>query len=219
MARGSWGGALDAHVFKVKIAMSLDTNKFQTGFHLRDVGVQALTPQNVADEVTDFVNDSFRTILPIAVKVDGVDVVQMVSGEGGSTSPAGMFGTSNAGNERLPLFVTVPVSLKGELRRRYGQGRMLWPMLWEGWSLNDVLTAQGVVAYQAVIDEMANRYVGNVIANDMQLINLHGVIPPKAATATRPAQPQVDPTWYDVTSIRLNTTLSFLRSRKAGVGS
>lgn len=219
MAQGPWGGLLNQRVFQAKISMSKGTSKFQTGFHLRDVGVNTLSPQDVADEVADFATTSFRTILSDTCRIDGIDVVNLVSKEGGSVSPNNVVGTVATNGGDGPMYVTLPISYRGELRTRYGQGRGLWPMLIEAWITSDSLNATGIAAVQGVIDEMADRFIGPSITTSMHLINLHGLLPPRAATEDSPARPAIEPTWYDVTSIRMNTALSFLRSRKAGVGS
>ena len=219
MATGGWGGTFDTRVFAVKIIMARGTDKIQTGFHLRDVGLVGQTAQDAADAVASFATSSFRTLLPQDVSIQGIDAVELVTLEGGSVSPQGVVGSIPATSGEEPLYVTVPVSFKGEKRARYGQGRGLWPMLYGTWREHDTLTTAGAAAFQGVIDAMTSAFMGSSLTHDLKLINLHGVIPPRAATASRPARPEIPPTWYDVTSIRLNTSLSFLRSRKAGHGS
>ena len=118
-------------------------------------------------------------------------------------------------SDYLPSYVTAPLSLKGELRRRYGRGGMLLPVRTDEWVDQDTLTAGGQAAYGGFITAMTTSFMGS---GTYRLINAHSVIPPKAATPTTPARPEVPASWTDVTSIRLNTTVSFLRSRKVGVG-
>lgn len=189
----------------------------QTGFKMRSVGITYTEPTALAAEVQDFVTESFRTILPTAVQVLGVDVVDLVSLMGSSTSPANEMGTVGT-SSIAPTFTAVTATLKGPLRARYGQGRMYLPMLNEEWTNWEVLNATGIAAIQGMITEMTNRYVGNDVTG-FNLVNAHGIIPAKAATPTRPARDAVPASWYDVDSIRLNTNVTFLRSRKAGVGS
>lgn len=221
MARGTWGNPnTEYHPLKVRIAFQLGLSLCQTGFTLRDSSLTPSNPQACADDVATFVTTNFRTIFSSEDTMLGVDVVDMVTAEGGAVSFSNTKGTVNIGAEaRMPSFITVPVSLKGELRKRYGQGRMLWPVRAEVWNDNEQLNSAGVTALQGVVTAMAARYLGAASSSDYTLINTHGIIPPKPATATRPAQAEVPPSWYDVTTIRLGTITSFLRSRKAGVGS
>lgn len=221
MARGTWGsGGTDIHPLSVKISFQMGTVKAQTGFKLRDASLTPSNPQSCATEVADFVTTSMRPLLDQQYQFLGVDVLDMTTGEGGAVSFANLVGTHNAGdNGLLPTYVQVPVSLKGELRKRYGQGRMLWPVVLEAWNDKGVLNAGGVAALQGIVDAMAGRYLGAAGSTDYVLINTHGLIPPKPATPTAPAQPEVPPSWYDVTTIRLGRILSFLRSRHVNVGS
>lgn len=219
MARGSWGGTGDRHPFKVKISWTNGTNVAQTGFHMRATGVEIGSPQAIADEVADFCNDAFRTLLTVDSRILGVDVVDMVSYEGGSNSPANLTGSVQYIEESMePDFICNVLTLKGELRTRYGQGRMFLPIAAEAYVARNRLNAAGTAAMQGVVDEMATRYVGGSFAG-YRLINVHGLIPARPATPTRPLRPEVPPTWYDVTSLRLNTNVTFLRSRKSGTGS
>lgn len=221
MARGTWGsGPTDPHPLKVRISFILGTSKCMTGFTLRDSTLLGTAdPQACADDVADWVNTNFKTLFTTQDRMDGVDVLDLVTGEGGGYSFADVTGTIVAADSNIvPSYITVPISMKGELRRRYGQGRMLWPVRGEGYISKDLLDATGVAAYQAVIDSFVARYVGSG-SSDYTAINAHGVIAARAATPTSPARAEVPPSWYDVTTLRLNTVLSFLRSRKQGVGS
>lgn len=220
MARGTWGGTTDIHPLKVRIAFRLGTSNCQTGFTLRDSSLTPSNPQSCADDVGEWVTEAFRNIFSTSDQFLGVDVVDMVTGEGGAMSFANVFGTQAlTAATTLPSYVQVPISLKGELRRRYGQGRMLWPVRHENFVDTDILSAGGVTGYQSVIDTMVTRYLGTGSSSDYTLINVHGDIAAKLATPTTPARPAVPPSWYDVTTIRLNSVLSFVRSRKQGVGS
>lgn len=221
MASGTWGtGGTDSHPLNVRIAFQLGTSQCQTGFKLRKEGLNTVDVQEAATEVADWVNTSFRTIFVAQDRFLGVDVVDMTTGDGGAVSFSNLMGSMpSQPGERLPSYVQVPVSLKGSLRRRYGQGRMLWPVRYEGWVDEDVLNSTGAAALQAVITNLSGRFIGSSRSSDYRMINAHGVIAPKAATPTTPARPEVPPMWHDVTTARLATVMSFLRSRKAGVGS
>lgn len=218
MARGPWGGTGDFQPLKARISWQMGTNVAQTGFHLRGATFEFGGVEDAATAVLDWVDDNFRTLLDLTDTVLGVDVVNRVTLEGFSISPASMVGTLNAGANVAPDFMCNTVIMKGELRAKYGQGRMFWPQRWENHETNDVLNSSGIAAFQSVITALTTRFTGNTVTG-YNLINVHGLIPPRAATSTAPARPAVQPTWYDVTSLRLNNAVTFLRSRKAGVGS
>jgi hypothetical protein len=221
MARGTWGsGGTDIHPLQVRISFQMGTVKAQTGFKLRDTSLTPANPQACAEDVADFVNDSMRVLLHTSEAFLGVDVLDMTTGEGGATSFANLNGTQGGTLDLyLPSYVTVPISLKGELRKRYGQGRMLWPLRGEAQQDSGTLSTGGLAAIQGIVDAMAARYLGSGSSSDYTLINTHGVIAPKPATPTAPAQPEVPPSWYDVTTIRVSRLTSFLRSRHVNVGS
>lgn len=221
MARGTWGGNTEYHPLNVRITYTLGSAKCVTGFKLRHSTILGTgDPQEAAEDVGAWVNESYRTLFTTADRFDGVDVVDMTNGEGGGYSFNNVTGTINAAASNIvPSYITAPISLKGELRRRYGQGRMLWPVRGEGFITEDKLDATGVAAFQGVIDNMIARYLGAGGSSDYTLVNVHGLIAERAATPTSPARAAVQPSWYDVTTVRLNTSLSFLRSRKQGVGS
>lgn len=217
--RGQWGGGFEVKPWKCTINFRLGVSRCVTGFHLRATALAFPTPAQVAAAVNDFAVTNFRTLLTSADEVLGVDVVNMVTGEGASTNLAnqpGTLGVAAAGI--LPSYVMAPISLKGELRRRYGQGRMYWPIRNEVWVDGDALNATGTAAVEGVLDSFNDRFIDTTVVDRLAAINVHGVLPPLAATPSRPAREEIPASWYDVTSARLNTTLSFLRSRKAGVG-
>jgi len=211
MATGEWGGILDQRVFRVNILWTQALQKCQTGFHLRDVGVNTLTPEDVVDLVKPFASEQFVKLIHASGSLVGIDVVNLVTKEGASFSYQGVNGLS--GGEAAPSFVTVPVSLKGGLRRRYANGRMLWPVGGEGNMQGDQLAPNGVAVAQALVDDLTSRFMGGALFSTARLVHLHG---PLAARENRPAVPA---SWYDVSSIRVNTLLSSLRRRKVGVGS
>ena len=220
MARGTWGGTLDRHPMQVRISYTNNTNIQQTGFYLRSAAGNITSPQEVADDVLPWVSTNFINLLGPSQRIVGIDVVDLVTKEGAGISLNNLVGSLNiaVGESRIPSGLCAVVNMKGELRTRYGQGRMFWPLVTETHIDGDVLNASGVAAMQGTIDALTARFTGNTVTGH-NLICVHGVIPPKAATPTRPAQEEVPPSWYDVGTIRLNTFVTYLRSRKAGVGS
>lgn len=211
MATGEWGGAFSQRVFRATISFERASQKCQTGFHLRDVGINTLSPEDVATEVADFATEQFAKLLQTTDRITGIDVENLVSREGHSISPSNLVGILSSTS--TPSFLTVAVALKGSIRRRYGSGRMLWPVA----SQTDVnvnqLSTDGVTRFTTVINDLLARFVGPAITTSMHLVHLHEALP---ALNNRPAIPA---TWYDITSARLNTTLSMLRRRRMGVGS
>lgn len=217
---GSWGGTGDIHPLRVRISFTLDSVKAQTGFVLRDQSLAPSNPQDCAENVGAFVEANMRGLFYNIDRFDGVDVLDLTTGEGGGYSFNNIVGSlPNNNAEALPSYVTASIAMKGELRRRYGQGRMLMPVRAEHFSDRNVLNGAGVAAFNGFITAMQSQYMETVFSTKRyRLITVHGVIPPRAATPTAPARPEVPPTWYNVTSLRLNSVMSFLRSRKVGVG-
>jgi hypothetical protein len=221
MARGTWGSGLtDRHPLAVRVSFQMGTVKAQTGFKLRDSSMTPSNPQHCAEDVAAHVTAAWKPLLNGTENFLGVDVLDLTTSEGGSVSFGNLTGQhGEAAGGLLPTYVTVPVSMKGELRKRYGQGRMLWPVRIEQFQDNGQLSVIAVAAYQGILDAMTARYIGDNASSIYRLINTHGVIEAKGATPTRPAQPEVPPSWYDVQTLRLGRTLSFLRSRHVNVGS
>lgn len=211
MATGPWGGVLSQRVFRAKILFTRGGQNCQTGFHLRDVGINTLSAEDVATEVADFAVTNFRNILHSSDQIVGVDVENLVSREGHSVSPDAVMGAM--AGYIAPSYLTVAVSLKGSLRRRYGSGRMLWPVSTLTNISGNTLPSDTTATMEAVIDNLESRFIGPSITTSMHLVHLHDdILDPGGAVSVPKA-------WYDITSIRLNRTLSALRSRKVGHGS
>ncbi|HZF59369.1 MAG TPA: hypothetical protein VEZ19_12990 [Rubrobacter sp.] len=219
MAVQEWGSNFSRHPHQVRISWSALSGVQQTGFYLRSEGATVASAQAIAENVEDWVSTNFRTLLGSAYRILGIDVVDLVTRDGFSVSPANMMGTINQGGENYtPGFLCATVALKGERRTRYGQGRMFFPVTAEGHIDNNVLSVLGRTAIQGVVDSLAARYINGSFAG-YQLVNVHGEIAPRAATPSSPARPAIPPQMHDVTSLRLNANITFLRSRKANVGS
>ena len=225
MPSGTWGPGGDGEEpMRVVIRFTMGTTQAQTGFKMRAMGVTLDDPAGVLAAILPWVENSFAPLLLTTDTVPGVDVVNITSGESASHSFANLTGGQAvggvAGNTSLPGYVMANVSLKGTIRRRYGQGGMRWPVRIEQWVDGDQLNAAGAAAFQGAIDALVEDFVGSTIeAAGYRIINAHGPIAAKPATPTTPARDPVPASWYDVSTIRLNRNLSFLRSRKAGVGS
>ena len=222
MADAGWGGTGDTEPRKVTVSMQLGLSRVQFGFKVRNTVVGIKTDQEIAEEVQTFMGTNLRGLLGENDSLLGVDVLNMATGSGGSVSWANTKGTLNTSSNvlTLPSYMCAVVTAKSSLRRRYGQGRFFLPVRLENQVDNDVLSGLGVSQLQGFLTAFQDAFVMNTdTLPGLNMINAHGVIPPKAATSTSPARPEVPPHWYDVTTLRLNNVVTFLRSRKAGVGS
>lgn len=218
MATGPWGPGIGDHrVFRVNIRWIQNSQRCQTGFHLRDLGVAGRTPEEVATEVVSFVNTTaWRQLFVVADQMDSVDVVNLTTKEGHTTVIPGVAGL-NAGRANVSA-VMFPLALIGGLRVRYANGRMMWPLRAVEGSNGDDLSTPQLGLVQAAIDEMADRWIDGGVGAELGLVHLHDAKPerPKKPSGTLPAVPA---TWYDVTAIRVQRRISWLTRRKAGVGS
>jgi hypothetical protein len=215
MATGTWGGEIgDSRVFRVKITYTRGGQKCQNGFHIRDLGVATLTPEDVATEAEDFARTQFLKLLGPGDLVTGVDAVNMVTAEGHAIAISGVGGVQTG--ELLPSGCMVPVTMVGGLRRRYANGRMLWPVSTEGVSSGNELYPPAVATYDTVIADMASRWMDDGVTATQRLVHLHAAKPIRpGGTGSLPAVPA---SWYDITAIKLNRTISWLTSRKPGHG-
>lgn len=217
MARGTVGtGAGQYEPLEVKIQYTLGASRQQTGFALRREGALLATLNDVAQNVSDTLLTTFRALLPFDASVTGIDVVNVVTKEGGSISPAGAAGTAQGAE--APGFLCAVASFKGELRARYGQGRMFLPCIKDAWADRETLVGDGILHLNDFVTAMRAAYVTTASGQQFRLINWHPALPAGRPNGTHPERPAVPASWYDVTSIRLNTLLTSLRSRKQGVG-
>ena len=217
MADGSLGGALDQNVFKVRCGMQVNLQKIETGFKLRDVAVNDNSAEDVADAVDTWFNGAFKAILSTVDKLLYIDVTKMFSEEGFRKEYVNVTGTMAGGVDLFaPTPTAVQISLKTQRRKRYGQGRMFWPCRAENWANGDFLNSTGIAGMQGVVDDLLSKFTG--VSADLHLCNAHLTIPPRAATTTSPARPEIAPHWYDVDTVKINEALTFIHSRKSGVG-
>lgn len=213
MATGTWGPDGDTRIFRVNVSWKRALQNCMTGFHLRDVGAGTAEPEDVVDAVVPWAQVQFIKCIHVSDDLLGVDVVRLDTKTGASHSFSNLHGTGPAG--RPPAFLTVPVSLKGTIRSRYGNGRMLWPISSMASFDNDVITDATAAAYQGVIDDLASRFInGGGLFDTLTLVHAHKRLPAFGSRLTA-----IPASWYDISSIRLNKSLSSLRRRKVGVGS
>lgn len=220
MARGTWGGTTDPHIFKVDIHFIRSGQHCQTGFHVRDVAINDNTEQEVADQARTVLWDAFR---PLLCTTDTVDFItaRILGGDTGAVAAGNsQAGTSTAdAAAQVPSFMCALLTLKSEIRKRYGQGRMFMPVVAESQiDTNDASTTL-VGGMNTFITAMTDNFTGDPVTHDLLLVNAHGVIPPLAPGPHTAGHPEIPASWYDVVSVRLNTQLTSLRTRKVGHGS
>lgn len=220
MARGTWGGALDPNIFRCTIRFRLGTQKCQTGFHLRDVGIQDNSEQDVAEEMQTQLLTIFRGILTTNDFIESWEAALLGGDTGYSLPEVNGAGTNAyAASTAEPSFLAACVALKSEIRKRYGQGRMFWPIANEPMVDGDVFSTTGVNVLTGVVNVFTDHFTGDPVTHDLLLVNAHGLLPQRGAPGAPGYRPEIPPSWYDVLSLRLNTVVTSLRSRKVGVGS
>lgn len=221
MARGTWGGALDPNIFQVNLQFTLGTVKAQTGFKLRDVAAQDNSCEDVANEVRAQLESPFRNLLTAVDFLTAIDVVKLGTEESFISlfTPAegpGALQTSLA--QTLPSFMVCNVSLKSEIRKRYGQGRMYLPLRDENHVQGDTINALGVTAMNVFVNPLIEHFTGDALTHDLLMVNAHPAMPQRAAPGAPNYRAAIPASWYDVVSVRVNTAITTLRSRKLGVG-
>lgn len=220
MARGNWGGALDPNVFKVNLLFTMGASKCQTGFKLRDYGVQDNSAQDVAGTVAGVLVTGFKFMLSARDSWLGVDVIKMGTEEGGWDATGAGAGTNGvAANTELPNFICAAVTLKSEIRKRYGQGRMFLPLVDEVELDGNTVNAAGLSAVNAIITLITDNFTGSGLTHDLLLVNAHPALAARGAPGAPGYRAAIPASWYDVVSLRVNSLATSLRSRKAGVGS
>lgn len=220
MARGTWGGLTDPNIFRVNILFLMGVSKCQTSFKLRDVGIQDNSAQDVADEAATQLEAGFRNLLTERDTLLGFDVLKLGSEEGGWHPVTGGVGThATAIADQVPNFIAANISLKSEIRKRYGQGRMFLPVVHQDFIDANLLNNGGQAAMQGFIDVMTEHFTGDPVTHDLILVNAHPLLPVRGAPGQPGYRAEIPASWYDVVSLRINTIATSLRSRKAGVGS
>jgi len=222
MARGTWGGTLDPSIFRVTIRFLRGTSHCQTGFFLRDTVTNDNDAQEVADEVNTQLNAAFRGLLSGLDSLELIDVVKLGSEEGGVhqiTSGSGGGSLTSTAAIQSPSFMCANIALKSEIRKRYGQGRMFLPIANDDEYDGNVLTAGGVTIMQSFLTPLTDHFMGDPLTHDLLLVNAHPLLPVRGAVGAPGYRPEIPASWYDVVSLRINSNVTALRSRKVGVGS
>lgn len=219
MAKGPWVGTGSASLFRVKLTMVLGASRCQMGFTLRDVAFQGQTAQTAAAEIHTRLQTPLQGILTSADSLVDVDVTHLQEKTGSSVSFGTAVGALNAvAQERQPAFLACVASFKSGFRTRYGTGRMFIPIRYEPWVEGDTLSTAGRTSIEAFLDVLRTNYVGSGVQGEFRLVNAHETLPAARPSKSETPLPEVPAQWYDVESIRLETRLTALRSRRMGVG-
>jgi len=211
MATGTWGPDSTLPLFRVTIRFTRGSQQCQTGFHLRDVGLADQSPEQVVNAVDNWVTTQFIKTLHTADHITGLDAENIITREGFAKSYTNVVGLMS--DLPAPSFITVPISIKGSIRRRYGNGRMLWPVGGRAYLDGNTLTAGATTSYSDALTALAGLFIGSAVTHELLLVHLHDVLPPRGSRNT-----PVPATWYDATSLRLNNVTSALKRRKIGHG-
>lgn len=216
---GTWGGGIGDHrVFEVKIAWIQAGQQCSTSYHIRDVGVATLSPEDVATEAAELANSSaFRSILRNQDQIVSVDATNLVTKDGHTVALTNVVGLADV--NPLASFSACAVGLVSGKRVRYGNGRMFWPVRGTIFTDGDRLVGAGITAFDNLRAEFTTRYMDDGVTATQRLVHLHEAKPERPRKAGPPNLPAVPASWYDVTAIKINRALTPLRSRKVGVGS
>lgn len=219
MAQGTWGGPSEVHPLRVTVKLRLGTSVCQFGFHLRSVVGDTPDLAGIADGAVTTISPTLVLILANVDEFTSLIVTDVVTGEGVERPQTGKTGQAGQATAILPSFTAATVVMKSQIRRRYGQGRFFLPIRGQIHSLNETLSGGGATAVGNLIAAIMGAYGPASVANAPRLINYHKLLP-----ATRPHTgpaplAEVPASWYDVTSMRVNPTLTALHSRRQGVGS
>lgn len=205
------GAVADNRVFKCSVQMTVLQQQIQTGFHLRDVGLDNMDAGEVVTALEAWLNDEFKTIQPPALRFDRVEATELTSKQYAMKEFSGLVGTGNftVGT----TFTSLLVSLRTASRQRHMNGRMYWPWIMAGGVESGVLGSGVQAVATAAVDDFANRFTGSALTHDLRCVV---VSTPRPLTANRPA---ILHEWHDVETVKINPVISVQRRRKIGVGS
>jgi hypothetical protein len=224
MATGTWNATNAFRVYQVKVQFRLGLSLCQFGFGMRSTAGSADVSQAILDSVVPFMTTNLRPLLAPFDQLVSADVENVLERTGVSHDFGNIGGTSDAqGVTAEPSMLACVVSMKSGVRTRLGTGRFFFPLRSEGQVSGDVLSDGGRQGIQAFVTAFAGEYIGVNPVMGARLANFHGALPERPRTGRRATElgplPAIESRWYDVESLRLNTVVTALKSRKAGVGS
>lgn len=225
MAKGTWGtGALETRVYDVSVQFRMGLSVAEWGFGLRNTTGSADLSADIRDWVAPWVQSHFRGLLTPEDRLVSLDVANVAEKTGVSFDYGNLPGTGAGGiGPTVPSMLAVVVSMKSGYRQRLGSGRFFLPVRIEGNIDGDLLSGGATTLYQQFVTDFGSEFIGTNPIGGARLANFHDALPERPRTgrnaAGKPPLPAVGATWYDVESLRLNTQITALKSRKAGVGS
>jgi hypothetical protein len=219
MANGPWGNPGDVHPLRVTVKVRLGTSLAQYGFHLRSVTGDTPDLPGIADGVVTTVLPTLKLILANIDEVTSIVVTDVVSGEGVERPQTGQTGQAGQAGATLPTFVAATVVLKSSIRRRWGQGRFFLPIRGLIHQTGEILSGGGATAVGNHVAAIMGAYGPASVANSPRLINFHDHLLPTRPHKKPEPLPDVPASRYDLTSARVNPTLTALHSRRQGIGS
>lgn len=220
MAHGAVNDVPVQRVFRVNILFELGTSKCSTGFYLRDLGLNGQEPQDVVDAVQPIANVQFRALLLSGDKLTAVDAIRLDNKTGAQHAFSTTAGSVALSAENtMPSFNACTLALRGELRSKQGHGRMFLPARPDTFVSAETINAAGVTAINAFITAMNDEFLDGGVGQELRLCNYHKAKPAYTNSETGTTRPALPESYYDVVSMRLNTTVTPLGSRKVGRGS
>lgn len=208
MASGEVAGT---RVFRVNVGMRIALQQLQTGFYLRDVGVQARTSAEVVAEVKTWVDTKFATIMPSSLAFERLEATELNSKEYAQHEYTNFFGAKGGGV--VTTFLAANVSLRTATRQRYRNGRMFWPVLVRDSITDGLINDLTMGEFGGVAADFADRWTG---------VSLFGELRAVVVTAARPAKtyrPALTHSWTDVEAVKINKIATAISRRRIGVGS
>lgn len=224
MPLGDWTDPAQPPAYEVKTTFRIGLSLCQFGWGMRGTTGSADVAQSILESVRDFQMQNLRPLLAPFDQMVSVDVLNVREKTGVSHDFGNIGGTSDAQLAwSHPSMLAVVVSLRSGYRTRLGTGRFFFPVRQESQVSGDVLSDSGRQGIQAYVTALAAEYIGVNPVIGARLANFHPALPERPrqgkSSTGKPPLPAVAAQWYDVESLRLNTIVTALRSRRAGVGS
>lgn len=202
-------GLVQGHnIFKVTLFMTAEQQKIQTGFHLRDTGINNETPETAVNAVLPWVTGAYRNTIGGDVSIDRLDAIEITSREYFAHEFTNTPGTG--GNAMTTSLLAALVSLRSSKRSRWRNGRMFWPL--QGAPVNGLITGSNLTGLTTAADDLADRFIGSQLLKNFLLVV---VAQARIQKQTRPA---IEHSWIDVDTIRVSNIATALHRRKIGVG-
>jgi hypothetical protein len=198
----------NTRVFKIGIYMTAQQQQIQTGWHLRDVGLNNMTAAGALESARTFVESQMYGILPSDVRLTRIDALELSSKEYMGFEYANQPGTGPG--TMAASFLAVMVALRSSQRARHRNGRFFLPLY--GNPNQGSLDTGPRNAYTAFAANFTATFCGAAIFN-----NLKACIVSQARPANQ-HRPAIEAGWIDVEVARLHTVVTALRRRKIGVG-